>query len=191
MSNIKLVDSYSGSRDIWAFNNVREPSSAADQDYARIVNTECCPDFYTPPSDGNGICTAPFGLISTEITNTSAVLNWSTVGSNTTTYLVQYQEYGAVYPTSFNSSETSVAILDLDPSTVYSWKVSSRCDGDRTSAMATGPAFLTLRDGEEDPPPPPGALQVRLIRYSSLFMCMKYVSTSHTHSTLQRFTLMA
>eukprot|EP00984_Skeletonema_dohrnii_P033404 scaffold29864_cov150-Skeletonema_dohrnii-CCMP3373.AAC.1 len=160
VSNIKLVDSYSGSKDIWAFNNVREPSSAADQDYARIVNTECCPDFYTPPSDGNGICTAPFGLISTEVTNTSAVLSWSTVGSNTTTYLVQYQEYGAVYPTSFNSSETSVAILDLDPSTVYSWKVSSRCDGDRTSAVATGPAFLTLRDGDDDPPPPPGALQI-------------------------------
>lgn len=108
------------------------------------------------------------------------MLNWSTVGSNTTTYLVQYQEYGAVYPTSFNSSETSVAILDLDPSTVYSWKVSSHCDGDRSSAVATGPAFLTLRDGDDDPPPPPGALQVRL--NVNIPLCV-YFLQSYTHSS--------
>lgn len=51
ISNIKLVDSNSGSRGIYAFNNVREPSSAADEDYARNVTTECCPPWYTPPSD--------------------------------------------------------------------------------------------------------------------------------------------
>ena len=76
VSNIKLVDSYSGSRDIYAFNNIREPSSNADDDYARIVITECCPPWYTPPSDGNGVCTAPYALMSTEVFNTSATLSW-------------------------------------------------------------------------------------------------------------------
>jgi len=161
VSNIKLVDSYSGSRDIYAFNNVREPSSIADDDYARIVINECCPPWYTPPSDGNGVCTAPYALASTEVSNTSAVLGWSGVGSNATTYRVQYQEFGDVYSTEVNVTDgsTNLVLMDLAPSTVYSWKVSSIC-GDGSSTPASGSAFLTLDDGDDEPPPPPGALQI-------------------------------
>mmetsp|Transcript_11568 Transcript_11568/g.17795 ORF Transcript_11568/g.17795 Transcript_11568/m.17795 type:complete len:842 (+) Transcript_11568:98-2623(+) len=161
VSNIKLVDSYSGSRDIYAFNNIREPSSAADEDYARIVITECCPPWYTPPNDGNGVCTVPFGLVTEDVSNTTAVLSWSAVGSNTTTFLVQYQKFDEIGTTVVNVTDgsTSIAVLDLVPSTVYSWKVSSIC-GDRSSAPASGAAFLTLDDGDDDPPPPPGAFQV-------------------------------
>lgn len=161
VANIKLVDSYSGSRDVYAFNNVREPASASDDDYARIVINECCPPWYDPPSDGNGVCTAPYGLASTEVSNTSAVLGWSGAGSNTTTYLVQYREFGDVYATEVNVTDGSkrLDLLDLAPSTVYSWKVSSVC-GDRFSASASGSAFLTLKDGDEEPPPPPGAIEI-------------------------------
>lgn len=159
ITNINLVASYSGSRDVYAFNNVREPSSASDEDYAKIVITECCPPWYTPPSDGNGVCTAPYGLMSTEVSNTSAVLNWSTVGSNTTAYILQYREFGTLYDTEVNVTGTSIAVLGLDPSTVYQWKVSSICD-DRSSAPASGSAFLTLDDGDDDPPPPPGAFEI-------------------------------
>ena len=53
VSNINLVASYSGSRDIYAFNNVRDPASDADDDYARIIINECCPPWYAPPGDMN------------------------------------------------------------------------------------------------------------------------------------------
>eukprot|EP00581_Thalassiosira_minuscula_P018057 CAMPEP_0183733468 /NCGR_PEP_ID=MMETSP0737-20130205/41292_1 /TAXON_ID=385413 /ORGANISM="Thalassiosira miniscula, Strain CCMP1093" /LENGTH=838 /DNA_ID=CAMNT_0025966733 /DNA_START=158 /DNA_END=2674 /DNA_ORIENTATION=- len=160
VSNIPLVASYSGSRDIYAFNNVREPSSPADDDYASIVITECCPPWYTPPSNGFGVCTAPYNLRSTEVSNTTALLTWSTVGTNTTTYIVQYQEFGQVYATEVNVTEgSSIVLTDLTPSTVHNWKVVSVC-GDRSSAPASGAAFLTLDDGDDDPPPPPGAIQI-------------------------------
>jgi len=161
ISNIKLVDSYSGSRDIFAFNNVREPSSSADDNYASIVITKCCPPWYTPPNDGNGVCTAPFGLLLDGISNTTAVLDWNAVNSNTTTYLVQYQAYGDTDGTAINvtNGSSSLTLVDLTPSTVYSWSVTSICDG-KTSAPASGAAFLTLDDGDDDPPPPPGAFQI-------------------------------
>lgn len=165
VSNIKLVDSYSGSRDIYAFNNIREPSSSGDDDYATIVINECCPPWYVPPGDGKGVCTAPFSLTSTQVTNTTAVLHWSSVGSlDTTKFLVKYQEIDAIHPFEVaNVTGTSLVLADLAPSAVYTWSVITLC-GDQSSASATGSAFLTLDDGDDDPPPPPGAMQV----------CIKY-----------------
>jgi len=96
-----------------------------------------------------------------DVSNTTAILDWSGVGSNGTTYLVQYREFGETYATEVNVTDgsTSLALAGLAPSTVYSWKVSSVC-GDRSSTPASGSAFLTLDDGDDVPPPPPGALQI-------------------------------
>ena len=83
------------------------------------------------------------------------------MGLNTTTYVVQYKELDVNYSMEINvtNGSTSITLLDLAPSTVYSWKVSSNC-AFRSLASALGAAFLTLDDGDGDPPPPPGAFQV-------------------------------
>ena len=89
----------------------------------------------TPPTSDDG-CTAarPEDLVSSDITETSAVLNWSDVqqvyGVMIDHYNVRYRPMGTTsweYVRSIEPSETSIEITDLQQGTNYEWQARSKC----------------------------------------------------------------
>ena len=91
-------------------------------------------------------CVVPVGLSASNITSTSAQINWSgSVVSDT--FLVRYQLNGAgpfLYKTVNGSGGTTNAILiGLNPSSLYTYQVSSICNG-VSSGYGTGENFTTL-----------------------------------------------
>ncbi|MGR3855111.1 endo-beta-N-acetylglucosaminidase H [Chryseobacterium indologenes] len=72
-------------------------------------------------------CDAPIGLYTSNLTGTSAKLNWSAVGSNT--YDVDYKPASSTTWTNAVSatSSTSVTISGLTANTEYDWRIRTNC----------------------------------------------------------------
>jgi hypothetical protein len=73
-------------------------------------------------------CEAPTGLTTTNLTSTSATLNWNAV-SNAVNYTVGYKQSTAtswIYPSS-GISTLSYTLTGLSPGTSYDWRVSALC----------------------------------------------------------------
>ncbi|MFP4555504.1 MAG: GEVED domain-containing protein [Bacteroidales bacterium] len=82
----------------------------------------------------------PTGLEATNITETSATLNWN-ASSGATSYDVQFREQGESWSTS-NVSNTSANVSDLNPNTTYEFQVAAK-NSDGTSPYSTVANFTT------------------------------------------------
>lgn len=92
-----------------------------------------------PP--GGGTCSVPTGLNATNVTTTTATLNWTAVAS-ATSYNVQYRIVGTTTWTTTTSATNSKNITGLTGNTNYQFKVSAVCSGS-TSALSSAYSFNT------------------------------------------------
>lgn len=86
-------------------------------------------------------CDAPIGLYTSNLTGTSAKLNWSAVGTNT--YDVDYKPASSTTWTNAVSatSSTSVTISGLTANTEYDWRIRTNCSV--KSAYMFAPRFTS------------------------------------------------
>lgn len=86
-------------------------------------------------------CDAPIGLYTSNLTGTSAKLNWSAVGSNT--YDVDYKPASSTTWTNAvtATSSTSVTISGLTANTEYDWRIRTNCSV--KSAYMFAPRFTS------------------------------------------------
>ncbi|WP_278351635.1 endo-beta-N-acetylglucosaminidase H [Chryseobacterium gleum] len=86
-------------------------------------------------------CDAPIGLYTSNLTGTSAKLNWSAVGTNT--YDVDYKPASSTTWTNAVSatSSTSVTISGLTANTDYDWRIRTNCSV--KSAYMFAPRFTS------------------------------------------------
>jgi len=89
-------------------------------------------------------CTTPTGLLTTNITTTSAKLNWN-AASGAQNYLVQYKRSSSSTWITYSNGGTanSSNLVGLNPSTAYDWRVRSNCAGGQVSQLAQS-SFITL-----------------------------------------------
>jgi hypothetical protein len=110
----------------------------AVNNYVWTVRSDCS-GFATNASfttTGTTTCTAPTSLTTTNITQTSATLNWGAVAS-ATSYTVQYKTAAATTWTNQNTTTTSLVLSGLTAATNYSWSVKANCSGFATNASFT------------------------------------------------------
>lgn len=81
-------------------------------------------------------CDAPIGLYTSNLTGTSAKLNWSAVGTNT--YDIDYKPASSTTWTNAVSatSNTSVTISGLTANTEYDWRIRTNCSVKSTYMFA-------------------------------------------------------
>lgn len=86
-------------------------------------------------------CDAPIGLYTSNLTGTSAKLNWSAVGTNT--YDIDYKPASSTTWTNAVSatSSTSVTISGLTANTEYDWRIRTNCSV--KSAYMFAPRFTS------------------------------------------------
>ncbi|MCY7410604.1 MAG: fibronectin type III domain-containing protein [Chitinophagales bacterium] len=110
--------------------------------------TEVCSNAIDDNCDGvidENCCSIPAGLATTNITATSAQLNWNTVAS-ATKYKLQYKRDTTDAPwitVTINAPNTSTVITNLIAGKKYKWKVRSVC-GSEKSAFSPIVKFTTL-----------------------------------------------
>ena len=94
-------------------------------------------------------CGAPAGLSTTNISSTSAKLNWNTV--NCDSFLVRYYETAVpnlvFFRTITPGSAVNTTITGLIPSTNYSWLVRSYCNGAQSGQYSSTANFNTSSAG--------------------------------------------
>lgn len=103
-------------------------------------------------------CDAPAGLNTTNITSTSAKLNWSPV-SGASRYVVRYRKSGAGQTwvsITVKAPATSVTLTNLSPSSQYRWTMKARCaNGFSTSSVivpfttASAASSITTSNNEQ------------------------------------------
>ncbi len=124
----------------------------------------------------SGGCAIPTNLTTTNITSTSAQLNWASVGG-ATTYTVQYKlSTSTVWITLITLPQTSVLFNGLTPSTTYNWQVKANCSG-----YSNPVTFTTAGSGECTPPT---GLTTSSITENSAILSWSAVSGATTY-TLQ------
>ena len=91
------------------------------------------------------LCAAPVALKVTNITDTAAVLKWSSGGSDVTGYKIRYRAAGTttVVKRTVKGGVNHLLICGLEPATTYEWDIRSNCSAD-TSAWVCGPPFTTI-----------------------------------------------
>ncbi len=120
---------------------------AANTAYHWRVKTDCSnysttANFTTTNSDGGNTCAAPTNLTTTNITASSAKLNWNTV-AGASNYTVQYKRTNVTtWTTAGTTSSNTYTINSLLSSASYNWRVKANCSN--YSATAT---FTTLSGG--------------------------------------------
>ncbi len=95
---------------------------------------------------GGGECHAPYWLNTTEITQTSAKLSWSSV-SGAHFYTIQYRIVGSNSWINLGGGPwngTWHTITGLQPGTTYEWRVRSTCDNYELSPWSNSVSFTTL-----------------------------------------------
>ena len=95
----------------------------------------------TAPTGGT-TCSAPNGLTSSNVANTTATLNWNSTGA--ASYNVQYKLATATTWTTASTTATSLALTGLTAGTSYQFQVQSVCTGGTTSAYSATVTFSTL-----------------------------------------------
>ncbi|MBB6371557.1 endo-beta-N-acetylglucosaminidase H [Chryseobacterium shigense] len=86
-------------------------------------------------------CNPPLGLEATNITGTSAKLNWTPIGSQT--YNVDYKPAGSTTWTNIASSYTgnNITVSNLTLNTDYDWRIQSNCSATIKSTYLFAPRF--------------------------------------------------
>ncbi len=96
--------------------------------------------FTTAPTGGG--CAVPTGLTVSNITSTTALVNWNAV-AGAVRYNVQYRVAGTSGWTTDTSGSLTYAISALTPSTHYEFQVQTLCSGGNTSAFSPSDTFST------------------------------------------------
>ncbi len=90
-----------------------------------------------------GSCTVPTGLVANYITNTSALMEWNSVGG-ANSYRLQYKKSTATsWTTVSNINANLYTLSNLSMNTVYQVKISSKC-GSTFTAYSPVVSFTTL-----------------------------------------------
>lgn len=113
---------------------------AAGGSRASLASSPGC----TPPSGGT-TCGTPSGLNATNITATSATLNWGAV-SGATSYNVRARQTGTTTWSTGSVTGTSVNFTSLTASTQYEFQVQAVC-GSTTGSYSGSANFTTLSSG--------------------------------------------
>lgn len=87
-------------------------------------------------------CAVPSGLNATNITTTTATLNWNSI-STATSYNIQYRPQGTTTWTSTTSTSNSKSVNGLIANTTYEFQVQAVCTSG-SSAFSTSVTFTTL-----------------------------------------------
>ncbi|WNJ18183.1 fibronectin type III domain-containing protein [Pontibacter sp. G13] len=150
-SSNNMAEAYSGTADVYAWNNTRVPSG---DDYSSRITTSCCPSWYSnPPACGSGggggggtTCDAPTGLSTSGVTQTDATFSWS-AASGANDYDLRYRETGSsTWTNASNLSGTSYSTTSLTAGTTYEWEVRTSCSSSNSS-YASGSNFTTQSSG--------------------------------------------
>ncbi|MEL6132964.1 MAG: fibronectin type III domain-containing protein [Bacteroidota bacterium] len=138
-SSVDMVIANSGSNDTYAWNNTRNPSSG--DDYNSRVN-QSQPSNYSASCGNATSCDAPNGLSVSNITSSSARLNWTSV-SGASNYDVRYRENGTGSWTNVsNLSGLNRTLTGLSSNTTYNWQIRTSCSSSNSS-YASGANFTT------------------------------------------------
>ena len=86
-------------------------------------------------------CALPSGLVSSSITTSSAVINWTAV-SGATSYNVQYKTTSGATFTTVSSSTNSLSLTGLSANTSYTYQVQTVC-ASGVSAFSSAATFTT------------------------------------------------
>lgn len=114
---------------------------ASNTMYEWQLSTPCQPG-YGPSQYFWTNCTMPINLQTSQLTNTSVLLNWNTTGE-TAGYELQWRLAGATAWNSIpNLTTTSYSLTGLTSDTSYEWQVRSQCG----TAFEVIAAFKTLTD---------------------------------------------
>ena len=126
-------------------------SLSAGTAYTWQVKASCSPysqalSFTTgsapPPPPPTG-CATPTGLFESNITATSATLNWSAV-TNAQAYNIQFREQGARRWTTYNNIRgTSYNVTRLKSRRTYEWQIETKCTDGTTSDLSAIRSFTT------------------------------------------------
>ncbi len=138
-SSGNMVEAYSGTSDVYAWDNVRNPSGG---NYNSGVTASCCPSWYSPP----GGCTAPGSLGTSGITASSVTFSWGSV-SGASNYDLQYRVNGTGTWTNVSTlTSTSHTQSGLTANTTYQWQIRTDC-GTTQSSYTVGSNFTTSSSG--------------------------------------------
>jgi hypothetical protein len=97
----------------------------------------------TGSGGGGGTCTAPTGPTTTNITASSAKLNWL-ASPGATGYTIQYKlNSSSTWLTAGSTTGTSYNLNSLNAGTAYNWRVKANCSTGYSTAMT----FSTLTGG--------------------------------------------
>ncbi len=105
-----------------------------------ILSSEGCGGGGTPS------CTVPSGLSTTDITETSAILNWNAV-AGAVGYNVRGRQVGEATWTEGSTSGLNISFTGLTAGTDYEWQVQADCGGGDVSAYSSS-AYFTTSGGE-------------------------------------------
>jgi len=99
------------------------------------------------------ICGAPSGLATTNITNSSATINWLAVSNNVTNYSVDYkQSTSTTWINAAGIQSLSYTFSGLTANTAYDWRVRGLCN--LYYWGSNGQSSFTTLQGPPPPPPP-------------------------------------
>lgn len=92
-------------------------------------------------------CNAPTGLVSSEMSEFGALLNWGAV-AGAESYTIEFKAATATtWITAASTLGTSLRLLNLTPATLYDWRVRSNCPGGAVSAYSTAQFATTAATG--------------------------------------------
>lgn len=92
---------------------------------------------------GNGVCNTPTGLTSSNITSSTATVNWSAV-AGAASYNLQYKTSTAsTWTTVSNIATATYNLTSLSASTTYNYQVQTVCSGTSTSTYSSPSSFTT------------------------------------------------
>lgn len=122
------------------------------------------------------VCAAPSGLASSQVTATSAILNWNNV-TGATGYNIRYKVNGAANYTNTTSAGNSLNLTSLTANTSYVFSVQSVC-ASGTSSFPADVSFTTL----SLPCDPPSGLNASAITASSAVLGWNSVANAASYN---------
>jgi hypothetical protein len=129
-------------------------SSQTESDYyqVKIYSTsessisDYSDDYFTIEEPTSSSCNTPTNLQTTNITTTSAVLDWGSV-SGAISYNIMYRENGQSWDMTSDITSSGANWSGLSANTTYQWQVQSDCGSSTTSFWSSIISFTTPDDG--------------------------------------------
>jgi hypothetical protein len=129
-------------------------SSQTESDYyqVKIYSTsessisDYSDNYFTIEEPTSSSCNTPTNLQTTNITTTSAVLDWGSV-SGAISYNIMYRENGQSWDMTSDITSSGANWSGLSANTTYQWQVQSDCGSSTTSFWSSIISFTTPDDG--------------------------------------------